>query len=133
MEITKYLHFIPWILVVLIVVSSLKGIKVNKEENTLIREWNTKDKWQGDMTVASIIDWKQLNVMRNFDYFYEFTLESTIGGKKTVLKAAGVIPVSQARLIKNGASVVLKYSLNPPKTAVEYIVDPEGQHHVELP
>lgn len=133
MEITKYLHFIPWILVVLIVVSSLKGIKVNKEENTLIREWNTKDKWQGDVTAASIIDWKQLNVMRNFDYFYEFTLESTIGGKKTVLKAAGVIPVSQARLIKNGASVVLKYSLNPPKTAVEYIVDPEGQHHVELP
>ncbi|WP_313353419.1 hypothetical protein [Kosakonia cowanii] len=133
MEITKYLHFIPWILVGLIVVSSLKGIKVNKEENTLIREWNTKDKWQGEVTAASIIDWKQLNVMRNFDYFYLFTLESNIGGKKTVLKAAGVIPVSQAKLIKNGASVVVKYSIQPKKTAVEYIVDPEGQHHVELP
>ncbi|WP_313275252.1 hypothetical protein [Kosakonia cowanii] len=133
MEMTKYLHFIPWILVGIMIFYSFKGIKVNKEETTLIMQWNTKDKWQGDVTAASIIDWKQLNVMRNFDYFYEFTLESTIGGKKTVLKAAGVIPVSQARLIKNGASVVLKYSLNPPKTAVEYIVDPEGQHHVELP
>lgn len=133
MEITKYLHFVPWVLVGINIFYSIKGIKVNKEENTLIRQWNSRGKWQGEVTAASVVEWKQLSVMHNFDYFYLFTLECSISGEKKVLKAAGVIPVSQVKLIKKGASVGVKYSLNPTKTAVEYIVDPDGQEAGDLP
>lgn len=97
-------------------------------------DWNARAKWNSEVTTASVVDRRQLNVMHNFDYFYIFTLECNIRGQKTLFKAVGVIPVSQANLIKKGASAVVKYSIHPPqKTAVEYIIDSSGQHHVDFP
>lgn len=127
MSIAQYFFLVPLILTGLIVYYSFKGVNINKEENTLIRDWNSRAKWQGSIAEASVVNWKQLNVMCNFDYFYLFTIEFSIDGQKKLSQAVGVIPVSQTKLIKKGAKVIIKYQLPlQKKITVESVIDPDS-------
>ncbi|AHG20860.1 hypothetical protein Z042_15550 [Chania multitudinisentens RB-25] len=111
----RYIPVIAWLFVVLIVIVAFKGIKVNKGDFRLIKDWSNKDQWQGQMMTAKLISWKQARAMHNFDYFYTFVISCDLEGREKTYNAAGVVKISQAALLKKGQSVTIKYQGVPPK------------------
>ncbi len=93
----------------LIVFVSLRGLKGQKEDFQEIRDWLTKDKWQGELTTVSLKSWRQTSTTNNFDYYFIMTFEATIGGKTSDHKAAAVVKVSDVPKLKKGIPSLVKY------------------------
>ncbi|EMX8467022.1 hypothetical protein AAH178_002915 [Serratia marcescens] len=123
---SQYLSVIAWVVVLLIVVVAVKGVRENGDEFKLIKDWSSKNSWSGTLTTATLISWEQTKAMNNFDYFYVFTFEIDGLGGQGKHRAAGVVKVAQASLLKKGMKLTVKYHGIPPtKIAVESFYWPD--------
>ena len=93
----------------------LKGLKGQKEDVTEIRYWLSKDKWQGEVTTATLREWKQTSTTHNFDYFFIVTFDANLEGGVKQYKAAATLKVSEISQLKKGMPIVIKYQGVPPK------------------
>jgi hypothetical protein len=121
--ISKYIPVITWLFVLFIFIVSLKGIKGNRRNFDLIKNWSSKDQWQGKTATAKLINWKQTQAMHNFDYFYTFVVSCNLDGREKIYNAAGVVKISQAALLKKGKNVTIKYQGVPPKKIAVIEID----------
>lgn len=119
----RYVPVITWLFVALIIVITFRGIKVNKGDFRLIKDWSSKDQWQGRTTTAKLISWKQAQAMHNFDYFYIFVVSCDLDGREEIYNAAGVVKISQAASLKKGQEVIIKHQGTPPKKIAVIDID----------
>jgi hypothetical protein len=123
---SQYLSVIAWVVVLLIVVIAVKGVRGNGDEFKLIKDWSSKNSWAGTLTAATLISWEQTKAMNNFDYFYVLTFKIDALGGQGKYRAAGVVKVAQASLLKKGMKLTVKYHGIPPtKIAVESFCWPD--------
>ncbi|MHC5178145.1 hypothetical protein [Serratia rhizosphaerae] len=113
--ISEYASMAVWIVAIIIVFVSFKGVKVNKEGREEIKNWSSQSLWKGDVTSAKLVSWKQLQATHNIDYFYSFTVESELDGSLKQYSAAGVVKVSEAGKLRKGQVVTIKHQGVPPK------------------
>ena len=107
--ISEYSGTIGVAVTVLIIFVSLRGLKGQKEDFQEIRDWLTKEKWQGELTTGSLKSWKQTSTTNNFDYYFIMTFEATIDGKINEHKAAAVVKASDIPKLKKGMPILVKY------------------------
>jgi hypothetical protein len=115
MGFSEYISIAMCIVAVLVIVVSFKGVKVNQNDRSEIKNWTSQSLWKGNITSAKLISWKQLQATHNIDYFYSFTFESDIEGSPKQYSAAGVVKVSEAGGVKKGLDLKIKYQGIPPK------------------
>ncbi|CAE1151612.1 hypothetical protein ACWA06_15925 [Serratia rhizosphaerae] len=113
--ISEYASMAVWIVAIIIVFVSFKGIKVNKEGQEEIKNWSSQNLWNGDVASAKLVSWKQLQAKHNIDYFYSFTFECDLDGGTKKYNAAAVVKVSEASKLKKGLNLTIKYQGVPPK------------------
>ncbi|CAM4079835.1 hypothetical protein SESI111939_15925 [Serratia silvae] len=121
--ISQYMPVFAWLFVVLILFVSFKELKGNREGFRLIKDWSSRNQWQGKTTTATLVSWKQTKAMHNFDYFYTFVVSCDLDGSKEMYNAAGVVRISQAALLKKGQAVTIKYQGMPPKKIAVVEID----------
>ncbi|WP_234008604.1 hypothetical protein [Serratia sp. MYb239] len=115
MDYYDYISLSMFVIVLLYVYFSFKGIKINKKESSEIKDWSSRDLWKGSVTTARLISWKQLQATHNIDYFYSFTVESELDGSLKQYSAAGVVKASEAGKLRKGLVVTIKHQGVPPK------------------
>ncbi|MEB6338034.1 hypothetical protein [Serratia rhizosphaerae] len=115
MDYSDYISLSMFVIVLLHVYFSFKGIKINKNESSEIKDWSSRDLWKGSVTTARLISWKQLQATHNIDYFYSFTVESELDGSLKQYSAAGVVKASEAGKLRKGLVVTIKHQGVPPK------------------
>lgn len=115
MDYSDYISLSMFVIVLLYVYFSFKGIKINKKESSEIKDWSSRDLWKGSVTTARLISWKQLQATHNIDYFYSFTVESELDGSLKQYSAAGVVKASEAGKLRKGLVVTIKHQGVPPK------------------
>lgn len=115
MDYSDYISLSMFVIVLLYVYFSFKGIKINKKESSEIKDWSSRDLWKGSVTTARLISWKQLQATHNIDYFYSFTVESELDGSLKRYSAAGVVKASEAGKLRKGLVVTIKHQGVPPK------------------
>jgi len=93
----------------------LKRLKGQKEDVTEIRYWLSRDKWQGEVTMATLRQWKQTSTTHNFDYFFIVTFDANLEGGVKQYKAAAALKVSEIPQLKKGMPIVIKYQGVPPQ------------------
>ncbi|WP_312689289.1 hypothetical protein [Kosakonia sp.] len=104
---------------------SVRGIKDKGETFTLLKNWAaiSHPQKKGEMAIGTLLNWKQTSTMNNFDYYFIFTFEAEIEGKKKTYDAAAVVKVADISKLKQGLPVTFKYTGNPPdKLAVLDVV-----------
>ncbi|MBD8454838.1 hypothetical protein IG568_21205 [Serratia rubidaea] len=112
-----------FVIVLLYVYVSFKGIKINKNESSEIKDWSSRDLWKGSVTTARLISWQQLQATHNIDYFYSFTVESELDGSLKQYSAAGVVKASEVGKLRKGLVVIIKHQGVPPKKIAVIGVD----------
>ncbi|KFK97920.1 hypothetical protein IV04_02395 [Serratia sp. Ag1] len=112
-----------WLFVVFFFIITIRGIKGNRGEFGLVKDWSSRNLWEGKVANAKLISWKQMQAMHNFDYFYIFVVDCDLDGVKKTYNAAGVVKISQAALLKKGQSVTVKYQGIPPKKIAVIEID----------
>ncbi|MBH1931801.1 hypothetical protein I5U13_19260 [Serratia rubidaea] len=112
-----------FVIVLLYVYFSFKGIKINKNESREIKDWSSRNLWKGSISTARLISWKQLQATHNIDYFYSFTVESELGGSLKQYSAAGVVKASEVGKLRKGLVVTIKRQGIPPKKIAVIGVD----------
>ena len=115
MSFSDYVSIAMCVMILLIVVVSFKGIKVNKEGQEEIKNWSSQNLWNGDVASAKLVSWKQLQAKHNIDYFYSFTFECDLDGSSKSYNAAAVVKVSEASKLKKGLNLTIKYQGVPPR------------------
>ncbi|MDC6108671.1 hypothetical protein [Serratia rubidaea] len=123
MDYSDYISLSMFVIVLLYVYFSFKGIKINKNESSEIKEWSSRDLWKGSVTTARLISWQQLQATHNIDYFYSFTVESELDGSLKQYSAAGVVKASEVGKLRKGLVVIIKHQGVPPKKIAVIGVD----------
>ncbi|WP_318531759.1 hypothetical protein [Serratia rubidaea] len=123
MDYSDYISLSMFVIVLLYVYVSFKGIKINKNESSEIKDWSSRDLWKGSVTTARLISWQQLQATHNIDYFYSFTVESELDGSLKQYSAAGVVKASEVGKLRKGLVVIIKHQGVPPKKIAVIGVD----------
>lgn len=123
MDYSDYISLSMFVIVLLYVYFSFKGIKINKNESSEIKDWSSRDLWKGSVTTARLISWQQLQATHNIDYFYSFTVESELDGSLKQYSAAGVVKASEVGKLRKGLVVIIKHQGVPPKKIAVIGVD----------
>ncbi|WP_332108035.1 hypothetical protein [Serratia rubidaea] len=123
MDYSDYISLSMFVIVLLYVYFSFKGIKINKNESREIKDWSSRNLWKGSISTARLISWKQLQATHNIDYFYSFTVESELGGSLKQYSAAGVVKASEVGKLRKGLVVTIKRQGIPPKKIAVIGVD----------
>lgn len=123
MDYSDYISLSMFVIVLLYVYVSFKGIKINKNESSEIKDWSSRDLWKGSVTTARLISWQQLQATHNIDYFYSFTVESELDGSLKQYSAAGVVKASEVGKLRKGLVVTIKHQGVPPKKIAVIGVD----------
>lgn len=123
MDYSDYISLSMFVIVLLYVYVSFKGIKINKNESSEIKDWSSRDLWKGSVSTARLISWKQLQATHNIDYFYSFTVESELDGSLKQYSAAGVVKASEVGKLRKGLVVTIKHQGVPPKKIAVIGVD----------
>ncbi|MDC6116804.1 hypothetical protein [Serratia rubidaea] len=123
MDYSDYISLSMFVIVLLYVYFSFKGIKINKNESREIKDWSSRNLWKGSISTARLISWKQLQATHNIDYFYSFTVESELGGSLKQYSAAGVVKASEVGKLRKGLVVTIKHQGIPPKKIAVIGVD----------
>lgn len=123
MDYSDYISLSMFVIVLLYVYFSFKGIKINKNESSEIKDWSSRDLWKGSVTTARLISWQQLQATHNIDYFYSFTVESELDGSLKQYSAAGVVKASEVGKLREGLVVTIKHQGVPPKKIAVIGVD----------
>ncbi|TDT59278.1 hypothetical protein [Kosakonia oryzendophytica] len=109
--------------------TSVRGIKDKGETFTLLKNWAaiSHPQKKGEMAIGTLISWKQTSTMNNFDYYFIFTFEAEIEGKKKTYNAAAVVKVADISKLKKGLPMTFKYTGNPPDklAVIDVIYDPQ--------
>ena len=93
----------------------LRGLKGQKTDVMEIKYWLSRDKWQGEVTTATLREWKQTSTMHNFNHFFIVTFDANLEGGVKQYKAAAALKVSEIPQLKKGMPIVIKYQGVPPK------------------
>lgn len=123
MDYSDYISLSMFVIVLLYVYFSFKGIKINKNESREIKDWSSRDLWKGSVSTARLISWQQLQATHNIDYFYSFTFESELDGSLKQYSAAGVVKASEVGKLREGLVVIIKHQGVPPKKIAVIGVD----------
>ena len=116
---SEYSSIIAWGAFLLIVFTSLRGVKDHKGEFKYIKDWLARESWQGEVKEASLVSWQQTKTMNNADYYFIFTFKFTGDDKLGYYKAATVVKLSDMSKLKKGMIIHIQVdSLPPKKTAV---------------
>ncbi|WP_242430070.1 hypothetical protein [Kluyvera intermedia] len=93
----------------------LRGLKGQKTDVMEIKYWLSRDKWQGEVTTATLREWKQTSTMHNFNHFFIVTFDANLEGRVKQYKAAAALKVSEIPHLKKGMPIMIKYQGVPPK------------------
>lgn len=93
--------------------------KPNKNELFEIKNWKTREEWQGEVITTEPKSWSQTDTKYGNDFFYNFKVPLTIAGKENILTAKGLVRPNDIHKLKKGVKVIVKYSDDiPTKVAV---------------
>ncbi|AOR65421.1 hypothetical protein [Pectobacterium wasabiae] len=93
--------------------------KPNKNELLGIKNWKTRDKWQGTTVTTEIKSWSQTETKYGNDFFYNFDFPIYLNGKEKLYTAKGLVRPNDIHKLRKGMEVVVKYNEDsPPKVAV---------------
>ncbi|WIM55700.1 hypothetical protein P7T05_03820 [Pantoea anthophila] len=93
--------------------------KPNKNELIEIKNWKTRDEWQGNVITIEPKSWSQTDTRYGNDFFYNFNVPLTVAGKEKVYSGKGLVRPNDIHKLKRGIRVIVKYNeSNPPKVAI---------------
>ncbi|ACX88207.1 hypothetical protein F6Q07_21485 [Pectobacterium parmentieri] len=93
--------------------------KPNKNELLGIKNWKTRDKWQGTIVTTEIKSWSQTETKYGNDFFYNFDFPIDLNGKKKLYTAKGLVGPNDIHKLRKGMGIIVKYNEDsPPKVAV---------------
>lgn len=120
------MHFLtetPFIVGIIMTVTGLfvmfSIFKPNKNELIEIKNWKTREQWQGEMITTEPKSWSQTDTKYGNDFFYSFKVPLTIAGKESMHTGKGLVRPNDIHKLKKGIRVIVKYSEDtPPKVAI---------------
>lgn len=77
------------------IIGGLRGLKGQGDDLIKIKYWLSKERWKGEIKEALLVSWRQTNATNNFDYYFVFVFEISVGGENKQYSAAAVVRVSE--------------------------------------
>ncbi|WP_203067048.1 hypothetical protein [Serratia sp. Tan611] len=105
------------------IIGGLRGLKGQGDDLIKIKYWLSKERWKGEIKEALLVSWRQTNATNNFDYYFVFVFEISVGGKNKQYSAAAVVRVSEVSKLKAGLPIIIKYDGVPPEKIAVMSVD----------
>lgn len=104
---------------VLFIVVSFVLMKPNKAEIATLKDWTSRDRWEGDVTHAQLESWYQTDTKYGNDFLYDFYFNATLNNVTRKFKAKGLVRPDDIHKLKKGLVLVVKYGPgSPPRLAV---------------
>lgn len=104
---------------VLGVMLAFSTLKPNKNEITTLRDWTSREKWDGQIMKAQIEIWQQTDTKYGNDFLYDFTFTASINNVTKKYIGKGLVKPNEIHKVKKGLTLIIKYSNdNPPRLAV---------------
>jgi len=104
---------------VLGIIFAFSTLKPNKNEITTLRDWSSREKWDGKIIEASIETWHQTDTKYGNDFLYDFSFTAPINNINKKYVAKGLVRPNEIHKIQKGLTLIIKYNNdNPPRIAV---------------
>lgn len=101
------------------IILAFSTLKPNKDEVTTLRDWSSREKWNGQIIEASLESWHQTDTKYGNDFLYDFTFTATVNDTRKQYVAKGLVRPNEVHKIQKGLILVIKYNAdNPPRIAV---------------
>ncbi|WP_380180334.1 hypothetical protein [Kalamiella sp. sgz302252] len=110
---------ISWAIFILIIFISLRGLKDQKEDIGLVRDWKKRNEWPGEICQARLTAWRQTKIRYGLNYLFVLTFEYKM---KEYNAITDIKPINMSRLKKN-MEVMVKFDAFPPSRIAVIDID----------